>query len=105
MAPRTIKNSRLDETRKSLSKGSGDLPAIFVDEIFCDFWRGHIKISFAESIGGERRYRAAILMETDTVEFLMGILQDCLEHMATHEKDDSEEDVLEGREGSLRTTN
>ena len=68
------------------------LPSTYVETTFCNYWTGHVKISFAERIDGKPHYRLSVVMEVNRVKALIRNLQSVL---ASLEKRDQASELKE----------
>jgi hypothetical protein len=76
-----------DEARRAV----GDIPATYIDTWHLSTWRGHIRLTLGEYIGGADRFRTAVVMELKDAERLATAVLRMIERRKAAEQSKSKE--------------
>jgi hypothetical protein len=66
--------------------GMRELTTVFVEYTYATYWKGHIKVSFAEYIDGQAYWRTSVVLETNGIRRLIRTLRACLKELGEPEE-------------------
>jgi len=69
--PKQPSQDEIDQDRAAVAA----VPAIYIDTWYLNAWRGHVRITFGESLGKTDSYRTAVVMELDDAQRMINQLQ------------------------------